>query len=295
MIFEVLHRTTIRYDAIVQLAQFNLRLQPVAWPGQDISDYRLTLTPRARVSTRQGPYLCNLTRASIEAPLARLVIESRFKAVVDRPVPHPEPEDPTIETLIADPMLAASLDAWAPANYLYPSPRVPFNQAIASWCGFDLHADRPIVAAGFDLARRIQQEFRFDASATEVDTPPSEAFAARNGVCQDFVHIMITGLRAAGIPAAYASGYIRTLPPPGQSRLIGADATHAWVLIWCGAARGWIGFDPTNAALAGSDYIVVAVGRDYSDVSPIDGMFVGGRGQRIDVEVDVVPLEAYSS
>lgn len=292
MIYDVSHRTLIRYDAIVQLAQFNLRMRPISWPGQNISAYSLSLSPKAHVSTRSGPYLSNLTRARIESPLAKLVIESRFRAHVDRPRPEPQADDPTIAELIADPQLAMSLDPGAPANYLYPSPRVPFDQAIATWCGYDLHADRPIVAAAFELACRIQREFKFDSTATAVDTSPAEAFAARHGVCQDFAHIMITGLRAAGIPAAYASGYLRTLPPPGQPRLVGADASHAWVLIWCGPQRGWIGFDPTNASTTGADYIVVAVGRDYSDVSPLDGMFVGGNGQRIEVQVDVVPLEA---
>ncbi len=124
-----------------------------------------------------------------------------------------------------------------------------------------------------------------------VDTPPREAFEKRGGVCQDFAQIMISGLRAAGLPAAYASGYLRTLPPPGRPRLVGADATHAWVLLWCGPDRGWVGVDPTNGIWMAGDHIVMAIGRDYADVAPIDGIVLGSGAQKMDVSVDVAPLE----
>jgi transglutaminase-like putative cysteine protease len=135
----------------------------------------------------------------------------------------------------------------------------------------------------------IHAEFDYDAEATEAETPPAEAFRARRGVCQDFAHIMIIGLRAYGIPAAYVSGYLRTIPPPGKERLVGADATHAWVNLWCGDEIGWIGLDPTNALVAGEDHIFTAMGRDYGDVAPVDGVFLGGRGQEMEVSVDVAP------
>jgi transglutaminase-like putative cysteine protease len=134
-------------------------------------------------------------------------------------------------------------------------------------------------------------EFEFDADATLVDTPPHEAFLQRKGVCQDFAQIMITGLRAAGLPAAYASGYIRTIPPEGQLRLVGADATHAWVLLWCGPVRGWVGVDPTNGIWMASDHIVMAVGRDYAEIAPVDGVVLGSGAQNMDVSVDVAPLD----
>jgi len=136
----------------------------------------------------------------------------------------------------------------------------------------------------------IHAAFRFDASATRADTSPTDAFRLRQGVCQDFTHVMIVAARAQGIPAAYVSGYLRTLPPPGMPRLVGADAMHAWAALWCGDALGWVGFDPTNAVLAGTDHIFVAMGRDYSDVAPLDGVFHGGDGQSMGVSVDVLPL-----
>src|SRR5690606_8179727 len=109
-------------------------------------------------------------------------------------------------------------------------------------------------------------------------------------VCQDFAHILIVALRSAGLPAGYASGYLRTLPPPGKPRLAGVDAMHAWVMLWCGPQRGWIGLDPTNGCITGPDHIIIAFGRDYADVSPIDGVFVGKAAQHLDTSVDVVPM-----
>jgi transglutaminase-like putative cysteine protease len=145
------------------------------------------------------------------------------------------------------------------------------------------------VAAVAELNNRIHADFRYDPGATEVSTPVAQAFEARHGVCQDFSQIMIVGLRGLGLPASYVSGYLRTIPPPGQPRLEGADATHAWIAVWCGSALGWIGFDPTNAMLAGDDHLVLAVGRDYADVAPIDGVILASGGQTLKVEVDVIP------
>jgi transglutaminase-like putative cysteine protease len=137
----------------------------------------------------------------------------------------------------------------------------------------------------------IHSEFDYDDNATVTDTPPSQAFRQRRGVCQDFAHIMIIAARAFGIPAAYVSGYLRTLPPPGQARLVGADAMHAWVNLWCGEEFGWVGFDPTNNLLVEADHIFTAMGRDYSDVAPLDGVFHGASGQLMNVSVDVAPCE----
>jgi transglutaminase-like putative cysteine protease len=146
------------------------------------------------------------------------------------------------------------------------------------------------MSAAQRLMEAIHREFRYDPKATGAETPPLVAFNQRSGVCQDFAHIMIIAARANGVPAAYVSGYLRTLPPPGQPRLVGADAMHAWVNIWCGDELGWIGFDPTNNILVHEDHIVTAMGRDYADVAPIDGVFHGGVGQTMDVSVDVAPL-----
>ena len=149
---------------------------------------------------------------------------------------------------------------------------------------------RPVLEAASELMARIRRDFTYDPEATEVSTPLAEAFAQRHGVCQDFAHIMIAGLRGLGLPAAYVSGYIRTIPPPGQKRLEGADASHAWALLWCGPETGWIGLDPTNDLIVADDHIVTAVGRDYADVAPLDGVLIGPGSQKIGIAVDVIPV-----
>ncbi len=136
--------------------------------------------------------------------------------------------------------------------------------------------------------RRIRDDFRYDPKATLVSTPLSEVFEKRRGVCQDFAHVMIAGLRALGFPAAYISGYLRTNPPAGSPRLAGADASHAWVSLWCGKNVGWVGLDPTNAMLIGDDHIVLARGRDYADISPVSGIILSSGDQAVDVKVDVI-------
>jgi transglutaminase-like putative cysteine protease len=139
--------------------------------------------------------------------------------------------------------------------------------------------------------RRIRNDFRYDPKATVISTPLKEVFEKRHGVCQDFAHVMIAGLRGLGLPAAYVSGYLRTIPPPGRPRLQGADATHAWAAVWCGAELGWVQFDPTNDIMIENDHIVLAIARDFSDVSPVDGIIVGSRKQKLGVAVDVIPVE----
>ncbi len=166
------------------------------------------------------------------------------------------------------------------------------TREIAAWAAPHLAPDASVIAAASSLMHAVHDEFTYDSKATKADTPPLEAFRAKRGVCQDFAHVMIIALRHAGIPAAYVSGYLRTNPPPGKARLVGADATHAWANVWCGAGLGWVGFDPTNAMLAGNDHIFTAMGRDFSDVSPLDGVFIGGGGQRMKVSVEVTPLDS---
>lgn len=290
MIYDIRHVTRVRYGAAARLAQFNLRLAPMPWPGQTVLDHRFRIEPApARQHTRPGAYWVNETHVAIEQPLSDLVIESRARMRVETVAPVPALSDPTVAAVAQAARDVRSLDALAPALYLYPSPLAPLVPVIADWALSDLAPDRGVIDAALALARRVHAGLRYDPAATSADTPTEQAFAQRAGVCQDFTHIMIVALRAAGLPAAYASGYLRTQPPPGQPRLIGADAMHAWVLLWCGPDHGWIGFDPTNAIQAGTDHITLAIGRDFSDVSPVYGVFVGSGEHELKVEVDVVP------
>lgn len=186
----------------------------------------------------------------------------------------------------------ASLAADAPHHFLGATPRVGPFDAATDYARAIVSPRMSVLEAFTAIGMAIHGDMRFDAEATDVDTPPAEAFAHRHGVCQDFSHVMIAALRGIGIPAGYVSGYLRTLPPPGRERLEGADAMHAWVRAWCGSEMGWVEFDPTNGVLVSSDHIVAAHGRDYSDVSPVQGVMRMAGDQTSRHAVDVVPAEA---
>ncbi len=291
MRYAIRHATRFRYAHPVRFARCNLRLQPIDWDGQRVEQHSLAVEPAADPQPLRGNgYPVHAARITVGRPATELLIESRARVTVDRVAPAAQSDDPTVAEAARLAREDRDLGPAGPANYLSPSPLIGAFPGIASWCAVELRAECGVVEAGLALARAIQAGFRYDGSATRLDTSPAEAFAKRHGVCQDFAQIMISGARSAGLAAAYVSGYLRTVPPPGQERLIGADATHAWVLLWCGPARGWIGFDPTNGVTMGPDHIVTAVGRDYADVAPIDGIFLGQDGQEIDVAVDVEPV-----
>ncbi|WP_429276541.1 transglutaminase family protein [Novosphingobium gossypii] len=293
MRYSVSHITTLNYPRPVSMAQFNVRLRPAAWPGQTVTDYRLVLDPApAQVVTREGGYHVNEARFALREPTAQLQIESRFTVEVE-PLPFfvEDGAGPGLADLRERAMRRPDLSDLAPASYIFASPVARPEPAIAEWAGAFLDEAMPVMEAGRALMSAIHAEFAYDADATETDTPPIEAFNRRHGVCQDFSHIMIVAARAHGIPAAYVSGYLRTLPPPGKPRLVGADAMHAWVNLWCGEELGWVGFDPTNDKLADTDHIFLGMGRDYADVAPLDGTFRGSGSQGMVFSVDVAPVD----
>jgi transglutaminase-like putative cysteine protease len=211
-------------------------------------------------------------------------------ARVDRRGPPPPGPSLPLADLPQSLSSVQSLGPEAPVHFRAASPLVP---ALARVSAYALAQTRPgmtALDAVSALGEALHRDMRYDPEATEVDTPMAEAFAARHGVCQDFSHIMIAGLRGLGIPAGYVSGLLRTTPPPGKPRLEGADAMHAWVRAWCGPQAGWVEYDPTNAVFAGETHIVVARGRDYSDVSPIKGVLRVSGSQSGRHSVDVKPL-----
>jgi transglutaminase-like putative cysteine protease len=291
VIYDLRHRTTYHYgDAAVTFARCVLRLTPVSNSHQTVKDSDLKVTPRPSVRTeRVGPFGERIVTVIVDKPHNTLVIEANARVDVHSPKLSPDCVGPAWEDVRAAALAAPSLGADGPAVYVYPTARTPITPAITAYARESFAPGRPVIEACRELNRRIHADFRYDPGATEVTTPVLEAFNARHGVCQDFAHIMITGLRGLGLPASYLSGYLRTAPPPGQPRLEGADATHAWISLWCGPEQGWIGFDPTNAILAEDDHIVLAVGRDYADVAPIDGIILASGGQTLTVEVDVIP------
>lgn len=292
-LYNIRHVTRFAYGDPVGFARCNLRLRPIDWPGQTVGYHALTVSPHGRIGpARTGGGLAHLARLVVDTPVRELTIESRARVAVDRPVPVPAGDDPTLREIAARARASRDLSATGPAAYLGPSPLIPLDREIGEWCRAELDPARGSLEAGIALARAIQRDFTFDEDATLVDTPPGDAFRQRRGVCQDFAQIMTSGLRWAGLPAAYASGYIRTLPPPGEARLQGADATHAWVLLWCGSALGWVGLDPTNGIWMAGDHVLLAVGRDYGDVAPVDGVVLGSGAQAMSVSVDMEPVDA---
>jgi transglutaminase-like putative cysteine protease len=294
--YRVRHVTTIRYASPVRLARFNVRLRPAAWPGQTIGGYHLAVDPApSSRGEHEGAYVSRDTRLVLRAPIDQLTIESTFSVMVDAPaIDYASVTTPSLAEVRAAALAQTGLSALAPASYLFASPIAQPSDEIAAWSAPLCDEGGSVVAVGQALMHSIYVGFRYEPGATHSDTPPLEAFRARHGVCQDFAHVMIIAARSQGIPAAYVSGYLRTYPPPGRSRLVGADAMHAWAVLWCGEELGWIGFDPTNDRLAGTDHIVIAMGRDYGDVSPLDGVFHGGSRQTMDYSVDVAPLEQAS-
>lgn len=181
-----------------------------------------------------------------------------------------------------------SLDAY---QFTFESPRIRMNSEFAEYARKAFKPGIDIANGALELTSQIFRDFEFDARATIVTTPVEEVFRCRKGVCQDFAHLQIALLRSIQIPVRYVSGYLRTLPPPGQERLIGADASHAWVSVYCGQEAGWIDFDPTNNLITGTDHITVAWGRDYGDIPPLKGVFIGGGTHSLKVSVDVAPDE----
>jgi transglutaminase-like putative cysteine protease len=227
----------------------------------------------------------------IETAHRHLRIDSRSRVSVSRQAPSravPGPEWQSVRNVAFE---ATSLGPSSPIGYVFGSPLVPVQQPITEYASLSFPKGAGILAGGVDLMHRIRTQFKYDPKATVIATPLKEVFEKRHGVCQDFAHVMIAGLRGLGLPAAYVSGYLRTIPPPGKPRLQGADATHAWVTLWCGEAMGWVGLDPTNDLVVENDHIVLAVGRDFSDVSPVDGIIVGSHKQKLGVAVDVLLVE----
>jgi transglutaminase-like putative cysteine protease len=176
------------------------------------------------------------------------------------------------------------------AEFTFPSPYILVEDDSREYASASFPPGRPLLAAAVDLMHRMHEDFRFDPDATTVTTPVSRVLSERRGVCQDLAHVMISCFRAFGLPARYVSGYVLTDPPPGQARLLGADASHAWVSVHC-PGSGWVDLDPTNDVMPDTRHVVVGWGRDYGDVCPLRGVFVGGAEHQLVIGVSVIPLD----
>jgi transglutaminase-like putative cysteine protease len=288
LLYEIVHTTAYDYVGDVSVSHHVLRLAPRRSSKQSCLSHELLVEPPPAVVSAHADYFGNPTHfISVERPHLQLVITSRSRAAVG-PSFIPEPtETPTWESVRAgcrDDHSGAALEAH---EFTYASGLVPVGAAFADYAGESFPKDRPVLDAVADLTRRMQKDFTFDASATVVTTPVSQVFRQRRGVCQDFAQFQIACLRSLGLPARYVSGYLETDPSPGQPKLRGVDASHAWVSFFC-PGLGWIDVDPTNNCFPSLRHITVAWGRDYGDVCPNRGVLVGGQNQSLRVAVDVV-------
>jgi transglutaminase-like putative cysteine protease len=291
LIYDVRHLTRYRYESPVAANTCTLRLLLRSIDGQSVIENRIDVAPRPDDWNERTDIFGNrVVRMRIEAPHRELAITSHARVEAHRLAPPAPGLTPAWEMVASDAAASASLAADSPAFALYASRLVGIFEAATDYARESFPARRPTYEAALELNARIRADFAYDTTATGVATSPADAFAKRSGVCQDFAHVMIAALRGLGLPALYVSGYIRTVAPPGKARLAGADASHAWVSVWCGQEFGWLGLDPTNAIPVGDDHIVIAHGRDYSDAAPVEGVILSSGRQKLDVAVDVIPV-----
>jgi len=287
MIFDVSHRTTYSYRRPVLQSQHLLHLTPRDSQRQTVLRHSILIEPApASQSEVRDRYGNTVGILSVVDAHAELIVHAR-SAVDVRPPELPMMglstpwEQVTKRAIIGNDQLDLSVLEFVSAS----RHTRPFRDAV-EYARPSFLPGRPILEAAFDLTQRIYRDFKFDASATDISTPVSHVLRQRRGVCQDFAHVALTCLRALKLPARYVSGYLLTYPPPGQPKLQGADASHAWISVWTPEV-GWVDFDPTNGVIPTSEHITVAYGRDYDDVSPISGVLFGGLDQRMTVAVDV--------
>jgi transglutaminase-like putative cysteine protease len=287
MIFDVSHRTTYSYRRPVLQSQHLLHLTPRDSQRQTVLRHSILIEPapaaQSEVRDRYGNAVGILSVVDAHAELivhARSTVDVRPPELPMLGLSTPW-EQVTRRALVGEDQLDLSVLEFVSAS----RHTRPFRDAI-DYARPSFQPGRPILEAAFDLTQRIFRDFKFDASATDISTPVSHVMRQRRGVCQDFAHLALTCLRALKLPARYVSGYLLTYPPPGQPKLQGADASHAWIAVWTPEV-GWVDFDPTNGVIPTNEHITVAYGRDYDDVSPISGVLFGGLDQRMAVAVDV--------
>jgi transglutaminase-like putative cysteine protease len=292
VIYDIRHLTTYAYEFPVSFARCSLRLEPRSGDGQELISHSVEIRPKPAERTARRDFFGTHTESVVfEAAHRHLRIDSRSRVSVARTAPDRSAPSATWESVRDAAFQATSLGPKSPVGYVFASSLVPVLASVTAYAAESFSKGAGVLGGAVDLMHRIRAQFKYDSKATVISTPLREVFDKRHGVCQDFAHVMIAGLRGLGLPAAYVSGYLRTIPPPGKPRLQGADATHAWVSLWCGRELGWIGFDPTNDLLVENDHIILGVGRDFSDVSPVDGIIVGSRKQKLNVAVDVIVVE----
>lgn len=287
-LFDVRHTTTYDYQSTVNVSHHQLRLAPRRMNRQFRLEHDVRVEPCPAATSLHTDYFGNdVMFVTIEGAHRRLEVTSRNRVAVAPAFIPDATETPAWESVRGLCRTDRSVTVLEAGEFVFASPLVAAGTAFVEYAGSSFAAGRPILDAVMDLTGRIFADFKFDATATTVSTPLEEVLAQRCGVCQDFAHLQIACLRSLGLPARYVSGYLETLPPPGQSKLVGADASHAWVSFFC-PGIGWIDVDPTNNLLPSMQHITLGWGRDYGDISPVRGVLTGGDEHFLSVGVDVV-------
>jgi transglutaminase-like putative cysteine protease len=290
MMYRVRHTTTYAYTNAVSVSHNVLHVTPRECRHQRCSLHELLIYPQPAFINQAEDYFGNpVTYFSLQEPHEALTMTAN--SIVDvTPLSWPEPQDTPpwdqVGMQLRQECSREGLDAY---QFVFDSPYVPTGPDVAALAAPFFPPGRPLLEAVCDFMHYIYTEFTYDPEATTVSTPIDEVMAQRHGVCQDFAHLQIAGLRSYGLAARYVSGYLVAQPPKGQDPLVGALASHAWLSVYCPEV-GWIDVDPTNDVLPAEVHITVAYGRDYGDVSPIKGVFLGGGEHALDVSVDVVPI-----
>jgi transglutaminase-like putative cysteine protease len=286
-VLSVRHETRCEYATPVTLSRQLLHLTPRADAHQEVRSHHIVIAPQPAETGALSDYFDNpvTTAAITEAHRTLLITAESVVAVALRPGPPAAPAWEAVRDALAGLAGAAALDA---TRFAHDSPHIERNADIAEFAAAAFTPGRPYLEALLDLNARIHADFEFDPAATSVATPLADVLRQRRGVCQDFAHVMIACLRSVGLAARYVSGYILTTPPPGGVRLIGSDASHAWVAAWYpDAPGGWLDLDPTNDCLVEASHVTLAWGRDFHDVTPTRGVILGGGEQELSVAVTV--------
>jgi transglutaminase-like putative cysteine protease len=300
MLLHVVHETRYRYSPVVENAHHVVHLKPTIHGGQKLLRHSLAISPTpAHQRELLDVYGNSRTFFSLQTghDLLRVTSDSIVSTVAGSGLVSSEPKLAweKVREQFRYRAGAAYNEAW---EFLFASPYAPRDDAFVQFAQPSFAPGRPLPEAAHDLMERIHTDMAYESNSTEVNTPALEALRQGKGVCQDFAHIMVACCRAMGLPARYVSGYMLTQPPPGKARLIGADASHAWASVYCpgpaDAAGRWLDFDPTNNRPPGEDYVTVATGRDFLDVSPLRGVIRGGSRHLLNVAVTVEPLDHWS-
>ena len=285
MKLQATHTTRYLYSDVVSTCHSEAHLTPRVSAGQTLLDHHLSIDPEPDFSADRDDYFGNpVTMFSISQPHRELTITSRCTVDLTPPSTPKLQLSPPWEEVREQARRRVLGDDFEAAQYIFESPLVTLGESFVAYAAPSFEPGRPVLDAANDLSRRIYEEFQYDKRATTISTPIDEVLETRHGVCQDFAHLMIACLRSLELPVRYISGYLRN-----DGNLTGAEASHAWVSVWC-PVLGWQGFDPTNNTMPGGRHLTLAWGRDYSDVTPVKGVALGGGEHVISVSVDVSPL-----